>query len=179
MVQGKQIIYGANVEFRQSSKPTVRSDGSALQAGDRWLDTTERLWFYWNGTYWLSEQIYAPLVQEPTSITGATLTYPILPISSAYDIYLLDYRVSGNGGSHDGSNYYTIFLSRVSSALAVTNIDSIVSASGGFNSKNDLNTHLDVSALDALFLSVRAVRTGTTPTLGSFAATIRYRLAKL
>lgn len=43
--------------FYQSTKPTVRPDGSALVAYDRWYKTDDGTSWFWNGTYWLSPSI--------------------------------------------------------------------------------------------------------------------------
>ena len=44
--------------FYQDTKPTVRGDGSALAVRDRWYKTNDGTEWFWNGTYWLSNQQY-------------------------------------------------------------------------------------------------------------------------
>jgi hypothetical protein len=44
-------------EQYSASEPTLRSDGRALQAGERWYDDTNKVWNYWNGSAWVPESV--------------------------------------------------------------------------------------------------------------------------
>lgn len=56
--------------FYQSTKPTVRGDGSALVAGDRWWQTNTRQEWHWNGTYWLSPRATRMTQQAQQNISS-------------------------------------------------------------------------------------------------------------
>ena len=43
-------------QFVQTTAPTQRSSGVPLVSGDRWSKVTDGTEWFWNGTYWLSEQ---------------------------------------------------------------------------------------------------------------------------
>lgn len=51
-------LINGSAHFVRSTKPATRVDGSALAVNDKWYDTTNRLDWYWNGTYWLSSRMY-------------------------------------------------------------------------------------------------------------------------
>ena len=93
--------------FYQSTKPTVRGDGSALVIGDRWWKTDDSTEWFWNGTYWLSTEDQVINYSTTSNISGAQiLTYPfdttkkILTVS--LEIHCLTQSI------HDASNRQSI-----------------------------------------------------------------------
>ena len=44
-------------QFVQTTKPTERSAGVALVAGDRWYKNDDGTSWFWNGTYWLNQTL--------------------------------------------------------------------------------------------------------------------------
>lgn len=44
--------------FYRNTKPLTRVDGSALAVGDRWFNSATDVEGFWNGTYWLTQDIY-------------------------------------------------------------------------------------------------------------------------
>ena len=66
--------------FNQADKPIERPNGTALEVGDRWWNTSEGSEWFWNGTYWLSDAIcHERMVQ--TSIINTNSTVHIWPIT--------------------------------------------------------------------------------------------------
>lgn len=66
-------INGVEV-FYQSTKPTVRGDGSPLVIGDRWYNPSSSYSWFWNGTYWLTEQFYEMEWNNGNNTQNYTLT---------------------------------------------------------------------------------------------------------
>jgi hypothetical protein len=56
-------------QFVQTTKPTERSAGVALVAGDRWYKTDDQTEWSWNGTYWLSPEQVAVIEANPLNIS--------------------------------------------------------------------------------------------------------------
>jgi hypothetical protein len=59
--------------FYRSAKPTTRVDGSALVIGDRWINPVTGVEGFWNGTYWLSNQVR----QSSGRVTGVSASIVI------------------------------------------------------------------------------------------------------
>ena len=95
-------------QFVQTTKPTERSAGVALVAGDRWYKPTAGTSWFWNGTYWLSVETHfaeTPLVGM-TGTSSAFHNSNGLPINS----FINEIRLAWNGGGQNASNYYVIQL---------------------------------------------------------------------
>jgi hypothetical protein len=100
--------------FYQTTKPITRGDGSALVIGDRWWKTDAGEEWFWNGTYWLSKQLYTwqgfygsyssgTSLNSSTNITNSqTLAiYPNVPVVAGISAILFErisffYRASSN-----------------------------------------------------------------------------------
>ena len=54
-------------QFTQNTKPTQRAVGVPLVAGDRWYKTDDGTEWFWNGTYWLSKELY--IIAFPLTLT--------------------------------------------------------------------------------------------------------------
>lgn len=168
--------------FRQSTKPTTRPDGTALQSGDRWWDTSDQLWFFWNGAYWLTEQIF-----HATSLCYASITqgWVHLAMHPGYNLFLIDFTVGGIfNAPQDASNYWSFTLDTCSTApnnsfpaIAAISTNTFAVAGGyqHFTRSTVLNAFLDASSLGAL--RVASYRIGSGGYTESTARS-RYRLAK-
>jgi hypothetical protein len=55
-------------QFVQTTKPTERSAGVALVAGDRWYKNDDGTSWFWNGTYWLETVLRGT---EPSGSNGS------------------------------------------------------------------------------------------------------------
>ena len=66
------IIQNGFYQFAQNTKPTQRAAGVPLVAGDRWFNTSNGTEWFWNGTYWLSQNLYK--LRAWTGSAGATGT---------------------------------------------------------------------------------------------------------
>lgn len=162
------------------SKPTVRSDGSGLQVGDRWLDTSDRLWWFWNGVYWLSED-QPPAIFGTNALTNLA-QYGLMPINPNYNLFLQSYRIAGTtGATNNTSSFWGVSLVR-RAATASNTLSSLFTnnsnASETFRLSADLNQHLDVSAISVLSLLVFVQQFGTPSNISGLAVTVTYRLAK-
>lgn len=105
--------------FYQSTKPTVRRDGSALVIGDRWwkTDTTDE-WF-WNGTYWLSSNLQQGSSTFLSNLTGITTQTVPFGVISTLPVFIervrsYFYIPSGNLSS---TNYHVLRLYNSNTAL--------------------------------------------------------------
>lgn len=61
-------------QITSETAPTTRADGSALQQGDRWYNPSTGVNGFWNGTYWLTSDLYKCLVLTTagSSVGGTT-----------------------------------------------------------------------------------------------------------
>lgn len=86
------IINGV-ANFCQSTKPTIRIDGSALVARDRWYNTSDGSNWFWNGTYWLSEQkiFYSQLTSNVSTDFNFTPRYWYYPTSGGIFLNRLEF----------------------------------------------------------------------------------------
>lgn len=78
----------------QSSLPTTRPDGSALVARDKWYNTSTGVEGFWNGTYWLTNQILAASVPVGNVGTTQSVLAADLLVPSG-NIFVLDHIVHG------------------------------------------------------------------------------------
>jgi hypothetical protein len=70
---GLEFVPGTDVQSIYSAgAPATRANGSALQNGDQWLDTSTNREKHWNGTAW-QDQVY--------TVVTATSTPPASPVS--------------------------------------------------------------------------------------------------
>ena len=69
----RTLINGVQ-HFYQTTKPTVRPDGSALVARDKWYKTDDGTEWFWNGTYWLSAIRYKQTILTPSSLSSTSAT---------------------------------------------------------------------------------------------------------
>lgn len=164
-----------------SSKPTVRSDGTPLQTGDRWLSTSDRMWFYWSGSYWLSEEVYRHIYN--TTSTGATQQFPGgVDIDSNFNYWVRETRLSGRfQATQDASNYWTFRLLRDTTTTTDIAISTQALTSVGAGAKNlaySVNTHLDTTALGLVTFRNDLLRTGSPGAINAPVLAIYYQLAK-
>jgi hypothetical protein len=165
-----------------SVKPTVRSTGAALQVGDRWLDTVDRLWWFWNGAYWLSEIL--DRLTSGQNVSSTTNLLPLLPRSSNYNVWLDRLRVgyTYSATNHNSTDNFTTFVVRIASSKVATVLSSQLNSQSvtGINAvwlDTAINLHVDVGSLDIVFLGFQATKNGAAPTT-TIAADLSYRLAK-
>lgn len=165
-------------QFRQSAKPTTRPDGSALVSGDRWYSTDDNLWFFWNGTYWLSEVLFR--ATAPSSNVG------LLPVDkNGLDIYIERFEVAGQtGATNSGSQYAVYTLERrpetTGSDVSIGAVDTrnYVNTLSRFYESLTVNTHYDVSALGLTSFRVVQSTVGGGSAATGISQGIRYRFAK-
>ena len=119
---GTQLILPNNTRingvehFYQTTKPTVRGDGSALVVGDRWWKVDDGTEWFWNGSYWLS-----PLHEKfigigpPSSAAITTLTrvsgFP-LPLQQTFLLIDILWSFGSRTGNHDNTTNYWYLLLR-------------------------------------------------------------------
>lgn len=168
--------------FMQDATPATRANGTALVADDLWYETDSNIWWFWNGTYWLSCELH----QIATSANGSAFTnlfYPTEIAQTQHDIYLVDLCSSlAVFTTNDGSNYHNLVLDRVTSGNGETQIAAHTTAASGVGTfvpiKTAVNTHLDLSVLDAKNLKLALEATGA-PGAPYGGVVITYRWAHL
>lgn len=91
----------------RSTKPTTRSNGSALVVGDRWYDTTNYMDWVWNGTYFLCRQ--SPIGYGNSNVRTDPLDSRNFVFPSNWGIFLhsISYAVL-LGSVNNNIDYYTI-----------------------------------------------------------------------
>lgn len=148
--------------FVQDATPTANA------ADDLWYETDTNLLWFWNGTYWLSVDLYYRHVNNLQNVSAGTNDwYAAWQIAGANDIYLVDFIASTLiSTTNDGSNYWTFTFYRTPSFTSL----------GAFNTSADtvatwyekavaVNTHIDVSALTDKSFDVRGGVTGAPGTV--------------
>jgi hypothetical protein len=108
--------------------------------GERFWRTDEGIEWYWNGTYWLSCEVF---LQSSGYYAISSSTYPEQPSTMAfgYNAYLLTARAAGYNAGNTAAAYWTFQISRRNRASADTTIGdkmySAMVAAGGTHSSSD------------------------------------------
>jgi len=96
-------------QFVQTTKPTERSAGVALVAGDRWYKTDDQTEWSWNGTYWLSLTEFLLSIPE---IVGQTANQVLQGSSAATtgSIFVdrLVHQTAVLNSTNTATNYWTL-----------------------------------------------------------------------
>lgn len=176
-----RVIYptwnGTNWKLNQSTKPTLRPDGSALVNGDRWIDTTDGREWRWTSPYWLSIETF-PSQQFVT--TATTMTYANACPSFGTGLWIESLELKAQTGTaHDASNFYSCQFGRHTGSNAFdvgTAISTATLASG--NPMTFLQTvGLYLSNADILYWRTAFTATGT-PAVTRFNAQVIARIAR-
>lgn len=167
-------------QFNQAARPTVRRDGSALVAGDRWYDTTDGLWWRWDGTYWKSDLITFS-VDGP--VLSASSSIGLLAIND-YDLWLRNLTVitGFTSGTHTGSDYWDVKLRAFNQGRSSFDQSSVLNTLGCSNTNASfltfpLNSHVDLSALGLNYFDVALSKNASAPNT-RFTVTFSYQLVK-
>jgi len=103
------VYIGGVAYFNRSTKPTERSSGVALVAGDRWYKTDDQTEWSWNGTYWLSLTEFLLSIPE---IVGQTANQVLRGSSAATtgSIFVdrLVHQTAVLNSTNTATNYWTL-----------------------------------------------------------------------
>lgn len=177
------LSWGFDIQIT-GTKPNTRADGSALQTGDRWLDTSERIWWFWNGTYWLSEGNLLVGRWTSTTLAASNSGAGLASFETASnDVFIERFRVTGGVGTNNPSNYWQFYCTQLQTgggSITEFNIDSASVASGAtaFQLSTSPNAHRDVSALGLIQYRLGWNVVGTPGSLVRPTFEIFYRYAK-
>lgn len=177
---------GATVEqvVTASLLNDIPESGTAFPASpstyDRFFRTDLALDFYYDGTRWLTTQVFERTVPTAEGIT-ATATFARLSSDSALDLWILDIRITTriSTATNDASNYWTIAAAKISPTNAGTNFGTFTTVADGAAPTNWLEHSITVndSVASASFplITFSATKTLSAGTL--FAVPLlRYRL---
>ena len=114
-------------QFVQDTKPTERSAGVALVAGDRWYNTSDGTEWFWNGTYWLGQRYVQNLTITNVAVNWITnptwATYFAGAFPDTVDIWLesvnLVFYNNGVFQNINANNYYALKIGRLFSYNSV------------------------------------------------------------
>lgn len=145
-------------------------------AGDLWWDTTNRMWWAYDGTQWVGQITAWPFgVNKLPSYTETNGNVALLRLPADWDVYLDQVDITGYGavGTWDASNYWTVNLYKVG-----TLIDSVDIDAAGLNHKTiAVGAVIDVSSFQ--YLRIDLVETGSPGNLTDFLmATATLRLVR-
>jgi hypothetical protein len=96
--------------------------------GSLWWETDTNIMWFWNGTYWLSCQLFECTSNLPISASANGIDYrcPLAhtsEYSNPYDIFFVDHitvsYVSAVNGGNDGNDYWDLKVSREGPASAL------------------------------------------------------------
>lgn len=105
------IETGTDRSFQQDSiPPTTRADGTPLEIDDRWVNSNDRISFYWDGG-WFSEQLLT------CQTTGATLLSLYPGYRASLQTWVITARLSSPNNS---TNYWTSQLQTRTTTAANT-----------------------------------------------------------
>jgi hypothetical protein len=107
-------------------------------AGDRFWRTDRNIYYFYDGTRWLSVQQFTLQIQntEGALPTAATLTNAgraTAPWTSTYDLYIEKFEFAGivGGATNNGTNFWTADLRKGAAGASSTNSISSVNTSAG------------------------------------------------
>jgi hypothetical protein len=145
------VYIGGVAYFNRSTKPTERSAGVALVAGDRWYKTDDQTEWSWNGTYWLGKEQHT-FYQDQPSPTTKNYTNNIYNLFAAaattinfnsnyvlvqsLELYITAYSHPFFTGTLDASNKFDVGISGV--AAGKVTIDNL----SFFNDRNSVPRQL-------------------------------------
>lgn len=148
-----------------TTAPTQRADGSALQVKDIWLDTSDMLEWYWDGTFWLSRQQFIATAKD--SQISNDYVCGLMPAPEEYNVFLEYLMIGGTFQSPmNATAGWIIGVERVNSAgvaVAVESVDlrqiyAIGSGAEGISEKMPINAIQDVSSLGVKHYQLSANR---------------------
>lgn len=159
--------------------------------GTVWFESSSNVLWFWNGTYWLSVQIFTmdfPVGDEATLTTDVSIGK--LPNEwrggTVFDIYLLDFSaVIWHTGYTSGVDYWKIALKYRTFDVAETTVSVINDDGTEYTNdkmvmfKNTINTHYDLSSTDISVWRMDADKVGSPNGLAAVGAKVSYRLARL
>ena len=174
--------------IKQSTKPLARVDGSALQIGDRWLNTTDLVQYIFNGTYWVSAEVFsAPSTSGGSGNVGSSgsnaapycglgLRRNILLVSVTYLLRILR--------TNDSTNNWTIQANLFNTSGAGSNIGSPVNTftdwslpnSTGYTQRELLLNNTFVTAQNFYDIRFTYTKNGGPANFGWSYACLNYRL---
>ena len=96
-------------QFVQNTKPTQRAAGVPLVAGDRWFNTSNGIWWFWNETYWLSNQLFVvqgAVVSQSFSNSFVDSRGEAIVFSDFNSIFVERAQVVWEYTSYSESNYW-------------------------------------------------------------------------
>jgi hypothetical protein len=180
-LQGRDINYAA-------TKPTTRSTGTTLVSGDQWFDTSNAWWAIWDGTRWITQQIFTSDAAFGAIASVAAATYAVsfgFPGSANFSISLLDCRMTiTQTGVINATDHHTMNMGRITNPYSATIIGTTSTfntaiASGVTNTSNaNINLAAIVTAAQGLGFRAFLNKVGSASgTISSASAYLRYRLA--
>ncbi len=168
----------------QDATPATRNDGTALVADDCWLETDTNIRWLWNGTYWLSEQLFSEGVSVDAQAAGRTDYFQMEPFQDVqYNIFVVSVTSALYvATTNSATDYWLIILNRLSAAAAATQVGTIntsaIAADTFAPISAAVGTHLDVSALNTKAFSLAMSRNNAPGALYG-QVKFNYRLAHL
>lgn len=104
---------------------------AAPSVGQRFYRTDRAIEYFYDGTRWLSTQLFTLALQNSTSQTATFATDIINPWASVYSIYITDFAfMSRQSAGTTSANYFTCVLQNGSNPAAPTAISGTLSAIG-------------------------------------------------
>ncbi len=109
------IRVGSSEIIFQDATPATRNNGNALVADDLWFETATNLLWFWDGTRWLSNQLFSHEITNPISAFGyyEFVFSPTTIDSTVFDIFVKDLQLCIKQTSFTpGADYFTAKVRR-------------------------------------------------------------------
>lgn len=145
--------------------------------GDIWQQTGKLTWA-WDGSYWLSRQIFRDFfVVANFSSTAYTFVFPVDP---EFNLFLLNLSsVIRTSNNNTVTTFWNWDFARITQGSTATNLLTFNSINQIANvwrqSKYPLNLHINVAATSTVALQIAETRSGNTSKYGTI--TIEYKKA--
>lgn len=139
-------------------------------------------WF-WNGTYWLSSEVFAGIYHQSLVISVTGVIAHIVFEDFGHNVWLLSNRVKMVlGTTNDSLNYWSFVFRRSNgtthTTIPSTQISTITSAPNSHvRLVSNINSHVDVTDLKVVFFRSEAVKVGN-PSNVTCWPSFDYRLAR-
>lgn len=157
---------------------------SSPTVGQRWIDTADRMVWFWNGSHWVSEQVFYQIMPMiSTGLTAGEVVTNTVAIDRRYNLWLerwtIDYRTAG--AFYNADNKYVVSLRQLRFEGIATESELEITSgitNRRFSQTVTFNALRDVSALNLHAWDALWGRWNNPSTIERATSTLTYRLAK-
>lgn len=175
----------ADANHTHAGLPIVSATApSSPTIGQRWIDTTDQMVWFWNSTHWVSQQVFSQLL--PTiggSLTSSEISSNVIAVDRRYNLWLdrwtIDYQTTGTFYNADNKYVVTLSQLRFNQIVTEAELEVIAGVQGQwFNQVVTFDTFREVLNQNLHGFQITWSRWGTPSAITRVSANLTYRLAK-